>query len=70
MVCKLFKATGLGAAGVDGFKETSVKEDELKSLNAAEAGGMTDVNADKFIGWIAEHGFRNRKQQILIKLKS
>ena len=55
------KAIATGADGVAFLKETFVKEIELKNLNMEEAGVITDGNADKFIGCIANHRFWNRE---------
>jgi len=44
------------------LKETFVKEIKLKNLNMEEAGVITDGNADKFIGCIANHRFWNREE--------
>lgn len=55
------KAIGTGVNGADFLKETFVKEIEEKNLNLEEAGVITDGNAEKFIGCIANHRFWNRE---------
>lgn len=56
------KAIGAGADGVAFLKETFVKEIGLEKMNIEDAGVITDGNADKFIGCIANHRFWNREE--------
>jgi hypothetical protein len=48
--------------GVAFLKKTFAKEIELKNLNMEVAEVITDGNANKFIGCIANHRFRNREE--------
>ncbi len=56
------KAIATGADGAPFLKEAIVQEIELKKLNMEKAGVITDGNADKFIGCIANHRFWNREE--------
>ena len=56
------KAIAVGADGSVFLKETFVKESETKGINMEEAGVITDGNADKFIGCIANHRFWKREE--------
>lgn len=56
------KAIATGADGVAFLKATFVKESELRNLNTKAVGVITDGNADKFIGCIANHRFWNREE--------
>lgn len=60
--CKHCKAIATGKDGVAFLKKTFVKEIEFKNLNMEEVGVITDGNANKFIGCIANHRFWNREE--------